>query len=91
VYERADRMTYEGVVSLTNRDLVSWRPRPGVQPPIMFEEFMSCEAIVRADPRWQDAMRKRGVTDFSLARSTRGRPAGPGRRTTRRPGASPAR
>jgi primary-amine oxidase len=67
VYERGDRTTYEGVVSLTTRDLVSWRPRPGVQPPIMFEEFMSCEAIVRADPRWQDAMRKRGVTDFSLA------------------------
>ena len=26
-----------------------------------------CEAAVKADPRWQDAMRKRGVEDFELA------------------------
>ena len=67
VYDKGTRTTYEGVVSLTDRDLVSWRPVPGVQPPIMFEEFMSCEEIVRSDPRWQAAMRKRGVEDFSLA------------------------
>ena len=38
---------------------------PGVQPPIVVDEFFECEAAVRADPRWQEAMRKRGVTDFS--------------------------
>ena len=32
----------------------------------MFEEFLAAEAVVRADPRWQEAMRKRGVTDFEL-------------------------
>ena len=32
----------------------------------MLEEFFSSEEITRADPRWQEAMRKRGVTDFSL-------------------------
>ena len=32
----------------------------------MAEEFIACEEIVQADPRWQEAMRKRGVTDFSL-------------------------
>ena len=32
----------------------------------MDEEFIACEQIVQADPRWQEAMRKRGVTDFSL-------------------------
>ncbi|MDT7640238.1 MAG: primary-amine oxidase, partial [Pseudonocardiales bacterium] len=67
VYERAERTTYEAVVSLSAGELVSWRAVPGVQPPIMAEEFMSCEDIVRADPRWQEGMRKRGVTDFSLA------------------------
>ena len=33
----------------------------------MAEEFIDCERIVQADPRWQEAMRRRGVTDFSLA------------------------
>ena len=28
---------------------------------------MACEEVVKADPRWQEAMRKRGVEDFELA------------------------
>ena len=51
----------------TDRSVVSWRHIEGVQPPIMVEEFMACEEVVQADPRWQAAMRKRGVEDFSLA------------------------
>ena len=45
----------------------SWRRVEGVQAPIMAEEFFACEELVRADPRWQEAMRRRGVTDFALA------------------------
>lgn len=67
LYERSERMTFEAVVSLSAGELVSWRAVPGVQPSIMFEEFNACEDIVRAAPRWQEAMRRRGVTDFSLA------------------------
>jgi len=65
--DRALRTTYETVVSLTRGEVISWRQVDGVQPPMMFEEFMACEDTVRADPRWQEAMRARGVTDFSLA------------------------
>src|SRR5258708_13220625 len=32
----------------------------------MMEEFLGTEELVRADPRWQAAMRQRGVEDFSL-------------------------
>jgi primary-amine oxidase len=67
LYERSERKTYEAVVSLTDEDVVSWRHIEGVQSPITFEEFMACEAAVQADPVWQEAMRKRGVEDFSLA------------------------
>lgn len=67
LYERTERATYEAVVSLTERALVSWTLVPGVQPPIMAEEFATCEEIVQSDPRWQDAMRRRGVEDFALA------------------------
>jgi primary-amine oxidase len=66
LYERSERTTYEAVVSLTDRSVKSFTAVPGVQAPIMDEEFMACEQIVQADPRWQEAMRKRGVTDFSL-------------------------
>jgi primary-amine oxidase len=66
LYERSERATYEAVVSLTDRAVKSFAAVPGVQAPIMDEEFMACEQIVQADPRWQEAMRKRGVEDFSL-------------------------
>ena len=62
--ERAERKTYEAVVSITRAEVVSWQERTGIQPSIMFEEFLTSEEAVRNDPRWQEAMRRRGVTDF---------------------------
>jgi primary-amine oxidase len=72
--DRARRATYEVIVALETADaqaqtqarVRSWRRVPGVQPSVMFEEFLAAEDIVRKDPRWQEAMRKRGVTDFDL-------------------------
>ena len=58
--------TYEAVVSLTEGRVLSWEHVPGAQPALVLDEFVECEAAVRADPRWQAAMRKRGVTDFGL-------------------------
>lgn len=60
------RRTAEALVSLTDDALLDYEELEGVQAPITGEEFMSSEDIVRADPRWQEAMRKRGVEDFSL-------------------------
>src|SRR5262249_22553949 len=65
--DRDARKTYEAVVSLTQGRVVSWTDVPGVQPAIVLDEFLECEAAVRADPGWQAAMRRRGITDFSLA------------------------
>jgi primary-amine oxidase len=59
--------TYEAIVSLSEGRLLSWEHVPGVQPAIVLDEFVDCEAAVRADPRWQEAMRRRGVTDLGLA------------------------
>jgi primary-amine oxidase len=89
--ERAERRTYEAVVSLSRGEVVSWQEIPGVQPPITLEEFLACEAVVRADPRWQEAMRLRGVTDFDLtmidpwASGYRGPEDDPGDRRLARP------
>ena len=61
-----DGSTYQAVVSLDEKRVVSWERIPGVQPRVMFDEFMECEAAVRADPRFQAAIKKRGITDPSL-------------------------
>ena len=64
--ERAERKTYEAIVSLTTGNVILWTELPSVQPAIMLEEFLATEEIVRKDPRWQEAMRRRGVTDFDM-------------------------
>ena len=66
IWERARRCTYEGVVSITDNRTVSWIEVPGVQPAIMFEEFVKVEEVVRRDPRFVEALRQRGVTDMNL-------------------------
>jgi primary-amine oxidase len=68
VYDRAARKTYEAIVSLTNRCVASWEEIPGVQPAFMIEEIFGVPEVIMADARWQEAMRKRGLTDLSLAK-----------------------
>ncbi len=67
MYDAAAKMLYEAVVDLTARVIDSWKPIPGRFPSYLVEHMTGVEEKVREDPRWQAAMRKRGVTDFSLA------------------------
>jgi primary-amine oxidase len=66
--ERAEHATYEGVVKLSGDGgkVISYGRVPGVQPSVMLEEFLAAEDVVRRDPRWQEAMRKRGIANFDL-------------------------
>ena len=64
VYQRATRQTFEAIVDLTAGRVVSWTPKPGVQPPLLPTDYALIEQIVRSDPAWQAAMRKRGITAF---------------------------
>jgi primary-amine oxidase len=66
LYDRRHQQTVEAVVSLSSGTVTSWQVVEDVQPSVMLEEFFSAQEITRSDPRWQEAMRKRGVTDFSL-------------------------
>ncbi|MGH3831437.1 MAG: primary-amine oxidase [Pseudonocardiaceae bacterium] len=66
--DRDQLSTIEAVVSLTRDAVRSWREVPGVQAIVTVEELAECEALIRADPRWMEAMLRRGVTDFSLVR-----------------------
>ena len=58
--------TYEVNVSLTDKAVTSWRHIPGVQPKIMLDEFYECEAAVKKDPKFLEAIKKRGINDVDL-------------------------
>src|SRR5712691_2348777 len=66
ILDNDDGATYEAIVSLTSNTVKSWKPIPAVQPCVMLDEFFECENAVKADPNFQAALRKRGITDFSL-------------------------
>ena len=67
MYDAAAKLIYEAVVDIDARVIDSWTPIPGRFPSYLVEHMTGVEEKVREDPRWQEAMRKRGVTDFSLA------------------------
>ena len=56
--------TVEAVVDLERSRIVSWRDVKGVQPVVLEAELETLVRVVKGDARWQDAMRKRGVSDF---------------------------
>jgi primary-amine oxidase len=66
IRDRAKRSTFEGVVSITDNRTLSWTEIPGVQPAIMAEEFIAVEEMVKQDPRFLEALRKRSVMDMNL-------------------------
>jgi len=43
--DRVARRTIEAVVSLEDDTVTSWREVPGVQPPVMMEEFLAAEEV----------------------------------------------
>ncbi|MDQ1548541.1 MAG: primary-amine oxidase, partial [Microbacteriaceae bacterium] len=67
MYDAAAKLIYESVVDLGARIIDSWKAVPGRFPSYLVEHITGVVEVVRADPRWQEAMRKRGVTDFDLA------------------------
>ncbi|MBE8988907.1 primary-amine oxidase [Nostoc sp. LEGE 12450] len=64
IYERSQNKTYEAIVDLKNTTLNSWKEIPSVQPAIVNPEYELATKVVKADPRWQKAMLRRGITDF---------------------------
>ncbi len=89
VHERTAKETFEAVVDLNKKSLVSWKRIPGVQPSYTFEDNDVATEVSRKDQGWQEAMRKRGITDFENV-AGEGWPAGnyglpdeEGRRLTR--------
>ena len=64
--DNATGQTHEATVSLNDGRITNWEYIPNVQPPIMLDEFVECEAAVKADPDFQAAIAKRGITNPDL-------------------------
>jgi primary-amine oxidase len=64
VFDREKNRTSEAVVDLRANKLVSWKEIAVVQPLVFYSEYETLQKIVKADARWQAAMRRRGITDF---------------------------
>lgn len=65
VMDRANNKVFEAIVNLKAGKVASWKEIPGVQPLVfVVENDVLVPQIVKADSRWQEAMRKRGITDF---------------------------
>ncbi|MDZ8188531.1 MAG: primary-amine oxidase [Nostoc sp. ChiSLP02] len=64
IYERFQNKTFEGVVDLTSKTLSSWKQIPSAQPALVSSEYELATQVVKAEPQWQAAMRRRGITDF---------------------------
>jgi len=62
--DRDHNKTNEVLVDLGSGAIRGWKTIPDVQPSVVIEEYVIAPEIVKADPRWQEAMRKRGITDF---------------------------
>lgn len=59
------RLTIEVIVSLTEGTIRSWRERQDVQPAITYPEVFAAQQAILADTAFQEAMRRRGITDLT--------------------------
>jgi len=63
VYDPAANRTYEAIADLSANRLASWKEVPGAQPPLGSADSGIADRIARSDPRWDKAMRARGISD----------------------------
>ncbi|HKT75788.1 MAG TPA: hypothetical protein VJQ78_03585, partial [Sphingobium sp.] len=60
-----DRKTYKARVDLRANKVRSWEEVKDGHASFLLGEVIGSTDIVVKDPLWQEAMRKRGITDFS--------------------------
>ncbi|MBA4186110.1 MAG: tyramine oxidase, partial [Acidobacteria bacterium] len=64
VMDRTRNKTFESLIDLRGKKIISWKEIADVQPLIFDREYEDLRRIVKADARWQAAMKKRGITEF---------------------------
>lgn len=63
---RQKEKTFEAVVDLNNKKMVSWHELEDAQPNWIGEEWDSMTEIVKQDPDFIAAMQRRGITDLTF-------------------------
>src|SRR5581483_12490332 len=58
-------LTVEAVVSLRDGAIRAWRERGDVQPALTYPEVFAAQEAILADPVFQAAMQRRGISDLS--------------------------
>jgi len=61
VHDRSSNDLYDGIVALTRQEIVQWTLRPGLQGPLLLTEYDEVAELVKRDPRWREAIRRRGI------------------------------
>jgi primary-amine oxidase len=56
--------TFEAIVDIEGRKVISWKEVAGVQPNFTQEEILGVDEGVKANPEWQAAMKRRGIADY---------------------------
>lgn len=56
--------TYEAIVNLSQSHVETLTHIPGARPGVLLEELEQAEAVIKANPDFQAALRRRGITDF---------------------------
>ncbi len=59
-----DTTVIEAVVAVRSGAVLVWNERHDVRPALLFDDAMRSIVALRADPDWQEAMRRRGITEF---------------------------
>jgi primary-amine oxidase len=63
--DRDHNKTNEVVVDLGKNAVKAWRTIANVQPSVVIEEYAIAPDLIKADPRFVEAMKKRGIEDLS--------------------------
>ena len=63
-FDRTNGQVFEARVDLVADRVDEWRHVPGVRPRILIDDITRVGEVARADPRFQAALAKRGITDF---------------------------
>ncbi len=65
IFDRRSNKTFEAVVDLDRQTVRSCNEIANVQPGLMAADLEILERVVRSDSRWQEALRKRGISDLA--------------------------
>jgi primary-amine oxidase len=64
VFERAANKTFEAIVDVKAKRVISWKEIKDVQTTMMTEDFMLATSIANSDPNWRAALKRRGIEDY---------------------------